>query len=68
MHVLTIVDHPNPASLSHAVAKRFLEGVIEAGHTTELGDLHAEGFDPRLFLQYVSWCLATNFILLNVGH
>ena len=47
MHVLTIVDHPNPASLSHAIAKRFMEGVIEAGHTTELGDLHAEGFDPR---------------------
>ncbi|MEM7089215.1 MAG: NAD(P)H-dependent oxidoreductase [Pseudomonadota bacterium] len=47
MHVLTILDHPNPNSFSAAVAKRFMDGVRTAGHSTELGDLHAEGFDPR---------------------
>lgn len=47
MHVLTVLDHPNPASFSAAVARRFMEGVQEAGHTVELADLHAEGFDPR---------------------
>ncbi|MEM9332658.1 MAG: NAD(P)H-dependent oxidoreductase [Pseudomonadota bacterium] len=47
MHVLTVLDHPNKDSLSHAVAGRFMEGVREAGHSAELADLHAEGFDPR---------------------
>lgn len=47
MHVLTVLDQPNPASLSHAVAARFMEGCRDAGHTVELADLNAEGFDPR---------------------
>ena len=47
MHVLTILDHPNPTSFSAAVAARFVKGAQAAGHTTELADLHAEGFDPR---------------------
>ncbi|MEM9277785.1 MAG: NAD(P)H-dependent oxidoreductase [Pseudomonadota bacterium] len=47
MHVLTVLDHPDQTSLSHAVAKRFMEGVQDAGHSAELADLHAEGFDPR---------------------
>lgn len=47
MHVLIVLDHPNPQSFSHAVANRFAEGAVNAGHTTEIADLHAEGFDPR---------------------
>lgn len=47
MHVLTVLDHPDPASFSAAVAKRFNAGAEAAGHSTELADLHAEGFDPR---------------------
>ncbi len=47
MHVLTVLSHPDPASLSRAVAQRFIAGAEAAGHTTELADLHAEGFDPR---------------------
>ena len=47
MHVLTILDHPNPESFSAAVAMQFNAGVAAAGHTVELGNLHAEGFDPR---------------------
>ena len=47
MHVLTVLDHPNPNSFSAAVARRFMEGATAAGHTAELADLHAEGFDPR---------------------
>ncbi|MEL6700187.1 MAG: NAD(P)H-dependent oxidoreductase [Pseudomonadota bacterium] len=46
MHVLTVIDHPNPASFSHACATRFMAGAAEAGHSTELADLHAEGFNP----------------------
>ena len=47
MHVLCVIDHPNPASFSHAVGARFMAGAQAAGHTVELADLNAEGFDPR---------------------
>ncbi len=47
MHVLTILDHPDPASFSAAVARRFMDGAKDAGHSVELADLHAEEFDPR---------------------
>ncbi|KMW60750.1 NAD(P)H oxidoreductase YRKL [Candidatus Rhodobacter oscarellae] len=47
MHVLTVLDHPDPNSFSAAAAERFMAGARAAGHTTELADLNAEGFDPR---------------------
>lgn len=47
MHVLTVLDHPNPKSFSAAVARTFINGIQDVGHTAELADLHAEGFDPR---------------------
>ncbi len=47
MHVLVVLDHPNPASFSAAVAQHFMNGAKAAGHSVELADLHAEGFDPR---------------------
>ena len=46
MHVLIVLDHPNPRSFSAAVAQRFMEGTKVAGHSVELADLHGEGFDP----------------------
>ena len=47
MHVLTVLDHPDPTSFSRAVAERFMAGAAAAGHSTELADLAAEDFDPR---------------------
>ncbi len=47
MHVLTVLDHPDPNSFSAALAQSFIEGCKIAGHSTECADLHAEGFDPR---------------------
>lgn len=47
MHVLTVLDHPDPGSFSAAVAQRFMDGAEAAGHSVELADLNAEGFDPR---------------------
>ncbi|ORM84649.1 NAD(P)H dehydrogenase [Mixta gaviniae] len=49
MHALIVFAHPDPASHTHAVAKRLAEGVAstEEAHTFELADLAAEGFDPR---------------------
>lgn len=47
MHALIVVSHPDPRSLTHAVARAFAEGVQQSGeHTTELADLAAEGFQP----------------------
>ncbi len=53
MHVLTILDHPDPKSFSSAVAGQFCAGAESLGHTTVLVDLHAEGFDPRWSIQDV---------------
>ncbi len=47
MHILIVLDHPNPKSFSAAIAAEFSRGATDAGHTTELADLNAEGFDPR---------------------
>lgn len=47
MHILIVISHPRPDSLTHALSQRFAEGAQAAGHTVEFADLHAEGFDPR---------------------
>ncbi|WGI21569.1 NAD(P)H-dependent oxidoreductase [Amylibacter sp. IMCC11727] len=47
MHILVVLDHPDPNSFSAAIAAEFIRGASEAGHTTELADLNAEEFDPR---------------------
>ena len=48
MHVLTIYAHSNPKSFCHAVLDEFTAGLREAGHSTEIIDLYAIGFDPVL--------------------
>jgi NAD(P)H dehydrogenase (quinone) len=50
MHALVVVAHPDPNSLSHAVAQALADGVSGAGHTVEIADLAREGFDPRFSL------------------
>ena len=58
MHVLTVYAHPNPKSFCHAILERFTDGLSEAGHTSEVVDLHAIGFDPvfrtRDFATYIN--------------
>lgn len=46
MKVLTIYAHHDPNSFCHAVLERFTDGLHEAGHTSEVLDLYADGFDP----------------------
>jgi NAD(P)H dehydrogenase (quinone) len=48
MNFLVIYAHPNPQSLNASIKDAFLEGAKEAGHTTTVLDLYAEGFDPVL--------------------
>lgn len=47
MQALIVVAHPDPQSLTHAVAARLAAGLSESGHRAETADLAAEGFDPR---------------------
>jgi NAD(P)H dehydrogenase (quinone) len=48
MRVLTIYAHHNPRSFCHAVLEHFTEGLRDAGHTSEVVDLYAIGFNPAL--------------------
>ncbi|MGJ7902935.1 NAD(P)H-dependent oxidoreductase [Lysobacter sp. 1R34A] len=47
MNALIVVAHPDPQSLTHAVAAQLAEGLSRSGHAHEVADLAAEGFDPR---------------------
>lgn len=49
MHALVVVAHPDPASLTHAVAQKITEGIEarDAANSSEIADLTVEGFDPR---------------------
>jgi NAD(P)H dehydrogenase (quinone) len=56
MRVLTIYAHPNPKSFCHAVLEQFTRGLKDAGHTSEVVDLYATGFNPVLRMNdYVNW-------------
>jgi NAD(P)H dehydrogenase (quinone) len=50
MHALVVVAHPDPNSLSHAVAQALADGVSGSDHSVEIADLAREGFDPRFSL------------------
>lgn len=48
MNVLIVVSHPRQDSLTFAAARRFAQGLTEAGHSYEILDLHGIGFEPLL--------------------
>jgi NAD(P)H dehydrogenase (quinone) len=48
MRVLYVYCHPLSDSFHAAIRKEALAGLDEAGHTVDLLDLYAEGFDPVL--------------------
>jgi NAD(P)H dehydrogenase (quinone) len=48
LKILTIYAHPNPKSFCHAVLQQFTRGLADAGHSNEVVDLYAIGFDPVL--------------------
>ncbi len=57
MRILVVYAHPNPRSFCHAVLEEVVRGLDEGGHSHEVIDLHAMGFDPvfrkRDFLQFM---------------
>lgn len=46
MHVLVLYAHPEPKSFNAALKEASLEAIAAAGHTAEVSDLYAEGFNP----------------------
>jgi NAD(P)H dehydrogenase (quinone) len=48
MHALIVIAHPDPGSLTHAIAAQVADGIASSpGHSCEIADLAAQGFDPR---------------------
>ena len=49
MHALIVLTHPDPNSLTHAIAEQVAHGIAASGsrHSSEIADLSVEGFDPR---------------------
>jgi len=48
MKILVVYAHPESRSFCHAVLQQFVRGLDDAGHTHEVVDLYAIGFDPVL--------------------
>ncbi len=48
MKILTVYAHPYPKSFCHAILQQFTKGLEDVGHTNEVVDLYAIGFDPVL--------------------
>ena len=48
MKILTVYAHPDPKSFCHAVLQQFTKGLEDAGHSSEVVDLYAIGFNPVL--------------------
>ena len=48
MRILYLYAHPLPESFHAAILKEALAGLAAAGHTVDLCDLYAEGFEPML--------------------
>lgn len=61
MHHLIVVAHPDPGSLTHAVANAVAGGLRDADPAAriEIADLAAEGFDPRETAQDLAAHLGT---------
>lgn len=53
MHSLIVTAHPEPGSLTHAIAQRIGAAIAasDAGNTVAHANLMAEGFDPRFTAQ-----------------
>jgi NAD(P)H dehydrogenase (quinone) len=48
VHAAVILAHPCPDSYAHALAQRAVDGLQIAGHSVDLVDLYAEGFQAAM--------------------
>lgn len=54
MRVYLVLAHPSRKSFTHALADSFAGGLASAGHTHEVEDLYASGFNPVAAAKEVS--------------
>ncbi|MGE5495932.1 MAG: NAD(P)H-dependent oxidoreductase [Burkholderiales bacterium] len=47
MHVFVVYCHPSEQSFTYEVKNEFLRGLADAGHTYEMSDLYAMGFNAE---------------------
>ncbi len=50
MHVYILFAHPSRESFNRAVLDSFTDGLRDAGHSFEIGDLYRMGFEPNMDL------------------
>jgi NAD(P)H dehydrogenase (quinone) len=50
MHVYILFAHPSRETFNRAVLDRFTQGLKDAGHSYEVGDLYRMGFEPNMNL------------------
>ena len=48
MNVYILFAHPSPDAYSRRVLEEFVRGLRDAGHTWEIGDLYAMGFQSEM--------------------
>ncbi len=46
MHALIVYAHPEPTSFTAALKDTAVDALRGAGHTVDVSDLYAEGFNP----------------------
>lgn len=55
MRHVAVLAHPSPKSFNASVARAWFSAVRGLGHSVELRDLYAMGFDPRLKAAELPW-------------
>ena len=55
MRHAVILAHPSPTSFNASVSRTYVGAVEACGHETDLRDLYAEDFDPRLTARELPW-------------
>ncbi|KAB2348511.1 NAD(P)H oxidoreductase [Actinomadura rudentiformis] len=50
-NALLVAAHPRRDSLTAQITEQTRDRLVASGHTVDLLDLHAEGFDPRMTLE-----------------
>ncbi len=50
MHIYIVFAHPSQKSFTYSVLQAFTAGLCDAGHTFEIGDLYAMGFQTDMDL------------------
>ena len=46
MKVLVVYCHPSKNSFTNTIKESFIRGLEDAGHSYEVSDLYAQGFNP----------------------